>query len=199
MQNPRDFDRERDVPGEQGERGPELRGTRYGATGAGTLALADLVRWGPIVAGFAATVAIMILLGVFGVAVGLTAGAQGAAVDPTVSAIWAVISLIIAFFVGGWVCVRALGIAGTTPAVLNSSIVWALTLMFTVFLVALGAAGLLGAVTSLFGAPAPGAVPGAAMAGASAWWALVGIILGWIACLVGGLVAQRSEREAVGG
>ncbi len=195
MQNPRDFERERDVPGEQGERGPEFRGTRYGSTGMGPLALTDLVRWGPIVAGFAATVAILILLGVLGAAIGLTAGA---AVDPTLSAIWAVISLIVAFFVGGWVCVRTLGIAGTTPTVLNSSIVWAFTLMFTVFLAALGAAGLLGAMTNLFGAPAPGADPGAAMAGATAWWALAGLILGWIACVVGGLVAQRSEAEVMG-
>jgi hypothetical protein len=158
----------------------------YADTGA--LRVGDLVHWGPIVAGFAATMALLILMGVLGVALG--AGPFGA--------FWAVLSLIVAFFVGGWVCVRTLGYLGQNQsvAILNCCVVWAFTLLCVLFLAGIGVAGRMGVATIIDGTLVFGAVGvTGAITGATAWGALIGMVLGLVACLGGGVVASRDQPE----
>lgn len=203
MQNPQDYDRERlereqraagepeqrNVGREPGPTGPEYRGVRYGYVG-GELALTDMVRWGPIIAGFAATMAVLILMSVLGAAIGATAVAPGETmVSTTFGAIWGALSLIVAFFVGGWLAARTAGIGGQMTAIVNSGLVWAFTLLFLLFMAALGVAGLAPIVGDLF---TPGAL---AVDPSVAWWSLVALLLGLAAAIAGGLVGMHREPE----
>ncbi|MCL4465065.1 MAG: hypothetical protein M1401_02940 [Chloroflexi bacterium] len=171
-----------------------------------TVGFGDLVRWGPILAGFASTFGILLLLGALGLAVGLTTvtsangAAANAATSTTAGAVWGAIIVIVSFFVGGWIAVRALPMSSTLTAVINSTVVWAFSMLFLLLVAALGLAGLSG-VASLFGSlasPANSLSPStAANAGVgTAWGTFIGLALAWIAALVGGLVGMVREPNA---
>lgn len=207
MQDPREHEREREyVAGQPVEGTPIEREQRverrvveepvtregYGASSVSNYELADLVRWGPILAGFAATLASLLLMGILGTALGLsTAG------DMTFGTIWGALSLIVAFFVGGWIAARTVAVGGTLPAVLNSAIVWAFTLLFTLFLAGLGAAGVLGAINSMGGISLPTLQVTGEQAAGGAWGALAGLVLTLAAAIVGGMVGKHDESEFI--
>src|SRR5215211_6195560 len=69
----------------------------------------DRIRWGPIIAGVVTAFAVLLFLTVLGIALGLSA--LGGDDDPqtwgTAAGIWGGLSLLIAFFVGGWMAARA--------------------------------------------------------------------------------------------
>ncbi len=113
----------------------------------------DLVRWGPIFAGFVASVATSLLLLLIGAGLGLSgqAAAPGTTGLGTGAAIWGGISLLIALFVGGWVAARSASPSGQFVALLNGAIVWSFWLFFLLLLTAIGAAAL---VPTLAGTPA---------------------------------------------
>jgi hypothetical protein len=182
----------------------------YYATEVGnvrSVGFGDLVRWGPILAGFASTFGILLLLGALGLAIGLTTvsnttgGAANAASSSTASAIWGAIIVIVSFFVGGWITVRTLPMSSTLTAVINSTVVWAFSVLFLLLVAALGLAGLSAGVSGLFGnltSSVNGVSPNAAAStGAStAWGTFIGLALGWIAAVVGGLVGMVREPSA---
>ena len=198
MQNPMnprpDYDRERDLNRdvEPNVNREPLHSEPVGTPGrrvydTGEVGL-SLVRWGPIVAGFAATMAVLILLGVLGTAIGL---------PPMYSPFWAALSLIVAFFVGGWVCASTLGLGGQQLAVLHGGLVWSFTLLFILLMAGIGAAGIVGVATIvdgnlIFGAAGAGATIQVAT---SAWAALIAMLLGLAACIGGALVAMRRETS----
>src|SRR5581483_4391995 len=69
----------------------------------------SLVQWGPILAGFFSATAIFLLLTALGIALGasvLEPRAGGVAIGPW-PAVWAAITIIVAFLVGGWVASRS--------------------------------------------------------------------------------------------
>ncbi|MHB9090510.1 MAG: YoaK family protein [Chloroflexota bacterium] len=179
----------------------DYSGTRYGSTGPySNLALTDMVRWGPIIAGFAATIALLLLMGVFGAAIGATSMTQTgqAAADNagTFGVIWAAISLIVSFFVGGWLAARSAGLGGRLTALVNSSIVWAFTLLFLILLAGIGVAGGLGLSNSL-GLPMMGSTMSSQQSATAAWGTLVGLVLAWLSAIVGGLVGMHDEPTPV--
>src|SRR3989304_3940449 len=103
-------------------------------TERGTLPLAlrrDVTRWGPILGGLAATIATAILLSVLGAALGISPAPGQAGVASAIT-IWGVIVLLVSFFVGGYVAARSAAPGGWVSAVMNSSIVWAVTIVFIV-------------------------------------------------------------------
>jgi hypothetical protein len=180
----------------------------------------DRVRWGPVWAGLLSALAALLLLSLFGVAVGLTAatgepnGAAGAASyngnNYAVGAgIWAAISAIIAFFIGGFVAGSTTRIRGRDIGWINGAMVWALALPILLWLAGSGAVGFLNAigfnlqgfvntVSNAVTNPAatnPTAVQQATDAARTgAWWALVALILGLIAAGLGGMLGERSKR-----
>ncbi len=102
----------------------------------------DSVRWGPILAGLFTTFATLVILSLLGVAVGLTAatgnpnGGAAAAANNHASgygngaAIWAAISALIAFFLGGYVAARTAAFKGAHNGWINGAMVWAIPFLY---------------------------------------------------------------------
>ncbi|HUE75969.1 MAG TPA: hypothetical protein VMP10_04000 [Chloroflexota bacterium] len=173
----------------------------------------DLVRWGPIFAGLVATVSLLVVFSVLGVAIGATVAADSgtgqtsAQLVPWIGGLFA----LIAFFVGGWVAARYAAVAGTGLGVANGAFVWAATLVFTLLIAGSGFGTLIGVIganvdqiAAIFGttqfpqAGAPGAVsPQQALATASeaAWITLGVLIAGFAAAALGGWAGARHFIE----
>jgi hypothetical protein len=191
----------------------------------------DRVRWGPILAGLVSALATLLVLSLLGVAVGLTAatgdpagGANGAATRTgnygLGATIWAAVSALIAFFVGGYVAGRTAGVRGKSNGWINGALVWAVTLPLLLWLAASGLSGFLNAIGFNLGgfvdtvntasqnvantgsatAAAPNADPAevqrtAESARNGAWGALAALVLGLIAAGLGGLLGSRSHDD----
>lgn len=180
----------------------------------------DDVRWGPILAGLISTLATLLLLSILGVAVGLTAatadpngGANAAAGRAgsygTGAAIWAAVSALLAFLIGGYVAGRTAGVRRRGYGWVNGALVWAITLPLLLWLAGSGASGFLNAIgfnlagfTGSVGAAVNNAAndPAAVQnttegARNGAWGALAALLLGLLAAGLGGLLGSRNRYE----
>jgi hypothetical protein len=116
----------------------------------------DRVRWGPIIAGLFAALCTLAVLTIVGVAI------AGSTYDPGDSArsfgigagIWSALSMLIAFFVGGWLAARSAALRSPDTGVLNGAMVWVVAIPLMLYVV-------MGGIGSLFRTAAPAA--GAAM------------------------------------
>ena len=181
----------------------------------------DRVRWGPIIAGLVVAISSQLVLSGIGAAIGLTniagsgaprseAGSVGTAVG-----IWAIVSLLISLFLGGWITARACGPMNRSTALLNGAILWATTLAISAWLLSSGVSGAFGLVASNAGqiinqaqqsgvtppnpanVPTPTAQQTRDVAGNAAtigWSFALGSLLGLIASLVGASVGTRTPR-----
>lgn len=126
--------------------------------------LRDRVRWGPIVAGVVTAFAILLFLTVIGIALGLSALGGDPNASPqtwgSAAGIWGGLSLLIAFFVGGWLASRAAGPALEANGVLNGFITGAATLLLILWLATTAITGALGFFAGTIGNIA-GAAPAA--------------------------------------
>ncbi len=173
----------------------------------------DRVRWGPIFAGIVISIAAQLVLSAFGAAIGLSAGVTGTQPD-TVGigvGIWAIISLLISLFLGGWVCASSCGPMNKKTALLHGVILWATTLAISSWLLASGVSGTFGVVAANAGnvinqvqqpgglslpndAPNVSAAEARNIAGSAAkaaWSFLFGSLLGIVAAMVGASVGAR--------
>ena len=96
----------------------------------------DRVRWGPIIAGLFASLCTLVVLSVLGIAVGASTYDPG---DPARTfgigaGIWAGISALIAFFVGGWLAARSAAVRGHGNGTLNGAMVWITAIPVMLFL-----------------------------------------------------------------
>lgn len=182
----------------------------------------DRVRWGPILAGLVVALSIQLVLSALGAAVGLTnisdSGAPRSNADNVGAAvgIWAIISLFISLFVGGWTTTRACGPINRSTALLNGAILWATTLAMSAWLLSSGVSGAFGIAAANAGdvlnqarqsgvnvprnAPnvAPTAQQARDIAGSAAkigWSFTLGSLLGLVASLIGSSAGARSPRE----
>jgi hypothetical protein len=170
----------------------------------------DRVRWGPIIAGIVITIASQLILSAFGAAIGLSAGNIGWGVG-----IWAVISLLISLFIGGWIMASTCGPMNKKSALLNGAILWAATLAVSGWLLASGVSGTFGIAATASGAvldqvQEPGGIdipenPNVevptipaeqvqAYAARASWYFLFGSLLGLVASLIGATAGARSPR-----
>ncbi|XGV98569.1 MAG: hypothetical protein ACAF41_06455 [Leptolyngbya sp. BL-A-14] len=181
----------------------------------------DRVRWGPIIAGLVVALSTQLVLSALGAAIGLTtlsgsgaprtdAGGIGSAVG-----IWAIISLLISLFLGGWTTTRACGPMNRSTGLLNGAILWATTLAISAWLLSNGVSGAFGiaasnagevinqAQQSGAGIPNPANTPGVTaqqtrdIAGNAAkvgWSFAIGSLLGLAASLIGASIGTRSPR-----
>jgi len=177
----------------------------------------DRVRWGPIWAGLLAAFFTLLVLSLLGLAIGASTVNMGAAVQRTgnqnagsYSAIWAGISAILAFLIGGYVAGRTAAVHERGWAALNGALVFLLALPILLWLASqgLGAlignanhiAGGLGITLGQLGTTATGAVksitPAQAQQAAdtarnTAWGTLIGLLLGCGAAALGGTLGTR--------
>lgn len=179
----------------------------------------DRVRWGPIFAGIVVSIAAQLVLSALGASIGFAAGASGtnAGTVGVSVGIWAIVSLLVSLFLGGWVMASACGPMNNKTAMLNGTILWATTLAVSAWLLASGVSGTFGVVASNAGSVVdqiqePGGVslpnPGAAAPNVSAqeaqqyagnaakagWSFLFGALLGWVASLIGSTVGAHKPR-----
>lgn len=184
----------------------------------------DTVRWGPIFAGIVVSIVSQLLLSALGAAIGgIAAGEAAAGTIGTSLGIWAVISLLISLFLGGWTMASACGPMNKKTAMLNATILWATTLVISAWLLASGVSGTFGVLASNAGGALtqviePGgaslpsqdqvanAVPNvtpeqaaqyAATAAKGGFAFLIGSLLGLVASLIGSTVGAKSPRTAV--
>jgi hypothetical protein len=179
----------------------------------------DRVRWGPIWAGFFTAMTTMLLLGLLGLAGGLTtvnAGTAAATGGPpaqtgAAAGIWGAVSAIIAFFLGGMVAAWTAAVFDRKWGMWNGLMVFLFGLPIMLWLATQGLSSVLGTVANYGLSFNPGAVQNAAgqAQGAAAnsanvaqaaaqlrngaWMALVGALLGLIAAGLGGIVGTRRE------
>jgi ABC-type transport system involved in multi-copper enzyme maturation permease subunit len=184
-----------------------------------TLAISDdrdRIRWGPIVAGIFVAIATQLILSALGAAIGLTIGASGS--DPNAVGIgvgiWAIISLLIALFIGSWVTAAGCSPMNKKTAMLHGVIFWATTLAISAWLLASGVSGAFGIAASNAGealnqVQQPGGVrlpnqlPNvppeqlkqvAGDSAKAAWSFIIGSLLGLAASLIGASVGAKKPR-----
>jgi uncharacterized protein YidB (DUF937 family) len=108
--------------------------------------------WGAIFAGVVVAIATQILLVLLGFAIGLTA------IDPQSqnpfagigigSLVWLALTALLSLFAGGYVAGRLSSAVRKGDGFLNGAVVWALFLIFSIFVTGQGIAGLVGGVGS---------------------------------------------------
>lgn len=184
-----------------------------------TLAISDdrdRIRWGPIIAGIFVAIATQLILSALGAAIGLTIGAGGS--DPNAVGIgvgiWAIISLLIALFIGSWVTTSGCSPMNKKTAMLHGVIFWATTLAISGWLLASGVSGAFGIAASNAGealnqAQQPGGVripnqlpnlspqelqQAAGNSAKAAWSFIIGSLLGLAASLIGATVGAKKPR-----
>jgi len=127
----------------------------------------DRIRWGPIIAGVVTAFAVLLFLTVLGLALGVSAlgGDENARTWGTAAGIWGGLSLLIAFFVGGWMAARAAATLSESDGPLNGFVTGAATLLLLLWLATTALTGALGffasTVTNIAGAAAPVAMQAA--------------------------------------
>jgi len=189
----------------------------------------DRVRWGPILAGFVTALTSLVLLGMLGVALGMTSvnayfdAARGAP-PPEVgrnSAIWAGLSSIIAFLIGGFVAGRTAAVFDRGWGTLNGMLVFLFAVPVMLWLAGQGLGAIMGTVGSFTAGLQvdPGtaqsatsqAAQGAQQAASSltpadisraaetvrtaAWGGLLGSLLALGAAALGGALGTRRELQ----
>lgn len=123
----------------------------------------DRVRWGPIVAGVVTGFVALLVLTALGLALGVsTLGGESAATWGTAAGIWGGLSLLLAFFLGGWVAGHAAVTLREGDGPLNGFLTGAATMLLLLWLATTALTGALGffasTVTGLAGAAAPAAI-----------------------------------------
>jgi hypothetical protein len=112
------------------------------------------------VAGIVTSFAVLLFLTVLGIALGISAlGGDDARAWGTAAGIWGGLSLLVAFFVGGWMASRAAVTLAEGDGVLNGFVTGAATLLLLLWLATTAVTGALGffagTVADIAGAAAP--------------------------------------------
>jgi hypothetical protein len=147
-------------PGVVASVGPPLAAAPAVQVDVADVALRDRIRWGPIVAGIVAGFAMLLFLTVLGIALGISAlSGDNPATWGTAAGIWGGLSLLVAFFFGGWMSARATTPVDDNEGALNGFITGAATLLVLVWLTTTAITGALGffatTIADIAGAAAP--------------------------------------------
>jgi hypothetical protein len=126
----------------------------------------DRIRWGAVLAGLFASLTTLVVLGVLGLALGLTSYDAG---DPLSSfglgaGIWSIVSTILAFLLGGWLAARTAATRGRGNGVLNGAMVWVVAIPLVLYLLSAGLGSLLNTAGDVAATGAAAVAPAAAAA-----------------------------------
>lgn len=175
----------------------------------------DRVRWGPVIGGVATAMTSMLMLSLFGLAVGLTTVNAGDAAATgtlpnntgTSAAIWGGVSAIISFLVGGFVAGRTAAIFSRGWGALNGAMVFLIGVPIMLWLAGQGLGSLMGTFSGYAGdiannaqSTAQNTTPlqvsqTAEQIRNGAWGSLLAAILGLAAAAVGGSAGTRHHVE----
>lgn len=127
----------------------------------------DRVRWPAVLAGLFMAVSVLALLSVLGLAIGLSSydAYDSGRTFAIGSGIWAIVSALIAFFVGGFVAAKTSALRGRETALWNGAVVWAVAIPLTAYLAA-SVAGTLARTTGAVAATTAETATSAAQAAA---------------------------------
>jgi hypothetical protein len=129
------------------------------------LPLRDRVRWGPVVAGTIVAVGVLLFLTILGFALGISALRDN---NPrtwgTAAGIWGGLSLLIAFFIGGWLTARSATTLSASDGPLNGFVTGAAILLILLWLATTAVTGALGFFVGTVADIAGGAAPAAIVA-----------------------------------
>jgi hypothetical protein len=159
--------------------------------------LRDRVRWGPIIAGVVAAIAVLLFLTILGIALGISAlRGDNPQTWGTAAGIWGGLSLLVAFFAGGWMTSRSAMTLSEDDGPLNGFVTGAATLLVLLWFATTAAMGALGffaaTVAQIAGATAPSPVQAASQnAGPGAWGTAIAIILAVGAATLGGMIGRN--------
>jgi len=119
----------------------------------GVLPVRNRVQWGPIIAGLVSALAITVLLTILGIGIGASVLDPANAGDNvgTWATIWGAISIIAAFFVGGWIAAKTAAVGGEFGGMMNGLLVGAAGILFVLWLTATGLGNLFGMLSSNIG------------------------------------------------
>ncbi len=113
------------------------------------------VSWGAILAGTILVLTIQVMLGLLGLGIGLASIDPAANDTPSAftltstAGIWAIVTVLIATFVGAWVAARLAGSPSNTDGLLHGIVTWALSTLVAVWLLTSGASAI---ISGAFGA-----------------------------------------------
>lgn len=120
------------------------------------------VSWGAIIAGAIITFVVQIMLGLLGIGIGLATvdpagdGTPNLSAFGTTGGIWAIVTVLIATFIGGYSAARLSGVTTRGESVLHGVVTWATSTLLIIYLLTSGAgaiiSGTLGTVGSSFSA-----------------------------------------------
>ncbi|MBD3346622.1 MAG: hypothetical protein GF401_16325 [Chitinivibrionales bacterium] len=111
------------------------------------------ISWGGIFAGLFVALGVQMLLGFLGAAIGLAVVNPANPGKLTIAVvIWLIISGIISLFIGGWVAGRLSGEPSGLDRGINGLVVWGLVSLFSFYLAATTAVGIISGAFSLVGA-----------------------------------------------
>jgi hypothetical protein len=108
--------------------------------------LRDRVRWGAIIAGVVTAFAVLLFLTTIGIALGLSAlgGDNDTSGWGTTAGIYGAITLLLAFFIGGWIAARAAAPSPESNGVFNGFLTGAAILLLLLWLATTAITGALG-------------------------------------------------------
>ncbi len=109
--------------------------------------------WGAVFAGLVVAIALQLTLTLLGAAIGFSAWQPGESTGAlgVGAAIWAIVSVLLSLFIGGRTTGRLAGILTRTDGILHGILLWALSTIVAVWLLASGVSALAGGATSLVG------------------------------------------------
>jgi hypothetical protein len=135
------------------------------------------ISWGAIFGGAVTALGIWLLLYAFGLAVGLTVldARDPSSLKPSgiFTGIWAVVTPLIALFVGGMVAGRGAGVPGRREGAAHGLVMWGLTTLVGAYIVVVALAAAMSGVASVGqagGSAVGAAASGAASGGGAAEW-----------------------------
>jgi hypothetical protein len=154
--------------------------------------------WSAIFGGTFFALGIMLVLGLFGVAVGAAAsGAQGVSQGVKIWAgISSLVTLFFGFLAGGWLSSRASGVVSRFDGRMHGLVVWGLGSV-ALFYFAVTSTTQLGAILANLIALSPGFVRNVTATAAA--WMVIGTICGLIGAIVGGHAGAYGTGEIVTG
>jgi hypothetical protein len=129
----------------------------------GPLGALKRISWGAVIAGVVLALVVQLLLGMLGLGIGMSTVDPAAGDTPSAqavgigAAVWWVVTSLVALFIGGWVAGHLAGIPERLDGTLHGLLTWAVTTLFTLYLLSTAVGNLVGGTLGVLGSVASGA------------------------------------------
>jgi hypothetical protein len=119
----------------------------------GILPVRNRVQWGPIIAGLVGALTIFVLLTILGIGIGASVLDPNRPADDVGiwATIWGALTIIVAFFAGGWVAAKTAAVGGEFGGMMNGLLVGAAGILLVIWLTSTGLGNLFGMLSSNIG------------------------------------------------